>query len=92
MLSDLTLNMKLMGLHMAHHLYPTVSILFTPIYRRGEQVGCTSSGEEKQNKLHTPPATATFHLRFPSAQTSSCTVPLVITAGSFLAGFVCFCI
>lgn len=37
------------GLHMAHHLYPTVGVLFTSWYRTREQVGCTPCGVEKHS-------------------------------------------
>lgn len=49
MLYYLSTSNRTVGLHMAYHLYPTASILFTSIYRPREQVGCTPSGVEKNS-------------------------------------------
>lgn len=48
-LNWLSPNNRVMELHMATHRYPTVSILFTSIYRPGEQVDCTPGGVEKRS-------------------------------------------
>lgn len=42
-------NNRMIGLHMAHRLHPSVSFLFRSKYRPREHVGFTPSGVEKQS-------------------------------------------